>query len=85
MSGLSFSLINPTDDDTKIIEKNVPVVPTKITAAELNTNESLEGTFVSMDGLTVESVYTTESDTSSDGAMTLTCKTADGKRSPSAR
>lgn len=79
VSGLSFSLINPTDDDTKIIEKNVPVVPTKITAAELNTNESLEGTFVSMDGLTVESVYTTESDTSSDGAMTLTCKTADGE------
>lgn len=79
VSGLSFSLINPTDDDTKIIEKNVPVVPTKITAAELNTSESLEGTFVSMDGLTVESVYTTESDTSSDGAMTLTCKTADGE------
>ena len=78
VSGLSFSLINPTDDDTKIIEKNVSVVPTKITAAELDTNESLEGTFVSMDGLTVESVYTTESDTSSDGAMTLTCKTADG-------
>lgn len=78
VSGLSFSLINPTDDDTKIIEKNVSVVPTKITAAELDTNESLESTFVSIDGLTVESIYTTESDTSSDGAMTLSCKDADG-------
>lgn len=79
VSGLSFSLINPTDDDTKILEKNVEVVPTEITADDLNTNETLENTFVKVKGLTVESIYTTESDTSSDGAMTLSCKTADGK------
>lgn len=37
-------------------------------------------TTVSMKNLTVERVYTTESDTSSDGAMTLTCKAADGTK-----
>lgn len=78
VSGLSFSLINPTDDDTKILEKNVEVVPTEITASELDSSESLESTFVKMTNLTVESIYTTESDTSSDGAMTLRCKDKDG-------
>jgi len=79
VTGLSFSLINPTDDDTKILEKNVEIVPTQITADELDSNETLENTFVSMTDLTVVDIYTTESDTSSDGAMTLTCKDKDGK------
>ena len=37
------------------------------------------GTSLSMNNLTVVDVYTTDSDTKSDGAMTLTCETADGK------
>ena len=80
VSGLSFSLIDPTDNDTKILEKNVEVKPTEITADELLTNDSLESTYVSMKGLTVKGVYTTDNpSSSSNGAMTLTCESADGK------
>ena len=78
VSGLSFSLINPTDDDTKIVEKDVPVVPTNITAEELSSNETLENTFVKIDNIKVNSAYTTVSTTSSDGAMTLRCTDKDG-------
>ncbi|MBO4422477.1 MAG: thermonuclease family protein [Clostridia bacterium] len=79
VSGLSFSLINPTDDDTKILEKDVEIKPTLITADGLNNNETLENTFVRLEGLTVKSIYTTQSTTDSNGAMTLTCTSADGK------
>ncbi|MBO4326445.1 MAG: thermonuclease family protein [Clostridia bacterium] len=81
VSGLSFSLINPTDDDTRIIEKDVEFHPTLITANDLLTNDTLENTFVRLENLTVTSVYTTKNNgaTASDGAMTLTCKSADGK------
>ena len=77
VSGLSFSLINPTDDDTKILEKDVAVKPTLISAKDLNENETLENTFVRLENLKVTSIYTTQSTTDSDGAMTLTCD-ADG-------
>ena len=79
VSGLSFSLINPTDDDTQILEKDVEVKPTLITADELLANETLANTFVRMENLTVKSIYTTKSTTDSNGAMTLTCTSADGK------
>lgn len=79
VSGLSFSLINPSDDDTKILEKNVPITPTAITADDLLTNEAFENTFVELKNLFVKKVYTTTSETSSSfGAMTLTCD-CDGK------
>lgn len=80
VSGLSFSLIDPSADDTKILEKNVEVKPTEITADELLTNDSLENTYVYMRGLTVTSIYTTDNpSSSSNGAMTLTCESEDGK------
>ncbi len=79
VSGLSFSLINPTDDDTKILEKNVEIKPTLITANDLNNNETLENTFVRLENITVTDIYTTQSTTQSDGAMTLTCRSADGE------
>lgn len=79
VSGLSFSLINPTDDDTKILEKDVEVKPVLITADDLNHNETLENTFVRLEDLKVQSIYTTQSTTDSNGAMTLTCTSADGK------
>ena len=78
VSGLSFSLINPTDDDTKILEKDVEIKPTLISADDLNNNETLENTFVRLENITVTSIYTTQSTTASDGAMTLTCRSADG-------
>ncbi len=80
VSGLSFSLIDPSPDDVLIIEKNVVFAPTLITADDLLTNEYLEATYVTMEALEVTSIYTTTSDeSSSKGAMTLTCKTADDK------
>ena len=80
VSGLSFSLVNPKDDDTQVLEKNVEIVPTVISAEELLTNTSLENTFVKLDGLYVDKVYTTTNETSSSfGAMTLTCKCGDEK------
>lgn len=79
VSGLSFSLINPTDDDTKILEKDVVTEPALITADDLNNNETLENTLVRLNDLKVVSIYTTHSTTDSDGAMTLTCTSQDGK------
>ena len=79
VSGLSFSLIDPTDDDTKILEKDVKIAPVVISADELNNNETLENVLVRLENITVTSIYTTQSTTASDGAMTLTCRSADGK------
>lgn len=80
VSGLSFSLIDPLPDDVIIVEKNVAFTPTLISADDLLENEYLEATFVTMENLTVTSIYTTTSaDSSSQGAMTLTCQTEDQK------
>lgn len=79
VSGLSFSLINPTADDTKILEKDVAVTPVTITAAQLTNDATLENTFVRMENLRVSRIYTTTSDTTSNGAMTLTCTTSAGE------
>lgn len=79
VSGLSFSLINPTDDDTKILEKDIKTEPVLISADDINNNETLENVLVRLENLTVTSIYTTQSTTQSDGAMTLTCRSADGK------
>ncbi|MBR5055780.1 MAG: hypothetical protein IKX03_01135 [Bacteroidales bacterium] len=80
VSGLSFSLINPADDDVQILEKDVDISPVLITADELNGEDSPENVLVRMEGIKVKSVYTTTNETSSSkGAMTLTCETRDGK------
>ena len=80
VSGLSFSLINPADDDVQIIEKDVDVAPVPITAEELGGDDVPENVLVRMEGIKVKSVYTTTNETSSSkGAMTLTCETRDGK------
>lgn len=70
-----------------------PAYNTPITAEKLNSTVQLEvdeekktfkysdvtlGTSLSIANLTVTKIYTTESDTKSDGAMTLTCKTSNG-------
>ena len=79
VSGLSFSLISPEKDDVKILEKNVEIVTTTITADDF-TNPDIEDVLVEMHDITVTSVYTTKNEeSSSKGAMTLTCKTQDGK------
>jgi len=78
VSGLSFSLINPTADDTKVLEKDLEVVPTLITADKLLGDPTIEFTYVRLENIKVNSAYTTSSDTSSDGAMTLYCTSADG-------
>ncbi len=81
VSGLSFSLIDPLPDDTKILEKNVEVRPTLITADEFAENATLESTLVCMRDLTVKSIYTTDNPgSSSNGAMTLTCEDSEGKK-----
>ena len=50
-------------------------------AVEYRSAELMLATSVSIDGLEVESIYTTTSDSSSQkGAMTLTCKAADGTK-----
>ena len=53
--------------------------PALITADDLNNNETLENTLVRLNDLKVVSIYTTHSTTDSDGAMTLTCTSQDGK------
>lgn len=80
ISGLSFSLIDPRADDVQILEKGLEVHPTPVTASDINNNETLENTFVSISNLRVERIYTTTDPSSSSvGAMTLTCKTAEGE------
>lgn len=79
VSGLSFSYFNPTADDTKILAENIEVDPVAITYQQLTEDQSREFTYVQYGPLTVTSIYTTQSDTSSDGAMTLTCRTQDGE------
>lgn len=79
VSGLTFSLINPTADDTKILEKDVEIKPTLITADDLTNNPTLENTFVRLENLKIVDIYTTHSTTDSNGAMTLTCRTPDNK------
>ena len=80
VSGLSFSLIDPGKDDVKIIRKGAEIVSTPITADQLNDNPDFEDVLVEMSDLKVTSVYTTTNEESSSyGAMTLTCKSQDGK------
>lgn len=78
VSGLSFSLIDPRKDDTKILESGVDVDYTVISGKELNENYYLEDLLIKMENVKVVDVYTTK-DGKSEGAMTLTCKASDGE------
>ena len=80
VSGLSFSLINPSGDDVQIIEKDVKTEPVLITADDLKGEDIPENVLVRIENIKVQSIYTTTNETSSSkGAMTLTCLTGDGK------
>jgi len=80
VSGLSFSLINPTPDDVQILEQDVVIEPEIITADKLNNDPTLENTYVRMNNVKVKSIYTTTNESSSSkGAMTITCSSEDQK------
>ena len=80
VSGLSFSLINPSDDDVQILEKDVAIDPVLITADDLSGEDVPENVLVRIENIRVQSIYTTTNETSSNkGAMTLTCLTQDNK------
>lgn len=66
---VQMTVITGTDEDGNDVEEEKT-----FTLAEL-----INGATISMDGLTVTSIYTTTSTTDSNGAMTLTCTTADGQ------
>ena len=79
VSGLCYYAMRPNyKDNIVILSTGNEVEPTEISFATLQTRQQdLLSTFVSAKDLTVTSVYTTESTTTSDGAMTLTCKDSD--------
>lgn len=81
VSGLSYHRMDPDyEGSMKLLEKDQEVVAHEIDYAELSANSNaLMSTYVEMKQLTVKSVYTTSStDSTSNGAMTLTCKDANG-------
>ncbi|MBQ8287685.1 MAG: thermonuclease family protein [Clostridia bacterium] len=96
VSDISYNVRHPDDpNNIKLISEGNSGAYTETTAETFNSQVTLTvgeeqktfpyaelalGTSVSMKGLTVKSVYTTTSETDSDGAMTLTCEDAAGNR-----
>ena len=81
VSGLSYHRMDPDyEGSMKLLESEQEVVAHEISAAKLaEDGEALQATYVEMKQLTVKSVYTTSStETTSNGAMTLTCQDANG-------
>lgn len=79
VSGLSYMATMPNYKyNSKLISEGNEVVPTIVTADEVNNGASILSTNVKMENLTVTDVYTTK-DGASKGAMTLTCETEDNK------
>ena len=78
VTGLNFSLINPGENDTQVIETGIEVNPTLITGAELFTREYLENTLILIEDLVVSDDYWTTKEGSSAGAITLKCTAPDG-------
>ena len=79
VSGLTYMQFQPNYKyNSKLISEGHDVVPTEITADELNDGEMLLSTNVCMNNLKVVEAYTTKNGDSK-GAMTLTCKTSDDK------
>ena len=79
VSGLTYMEFRPDYKyNSKLISEGHEVVPTEITADQLNSGNNFLSTNVVMNGLEVIDVYTTKNGESA-GAMTLTCKTSDNK------
>ena len=94
VSDISYNVRHPDDpNNIKLISEGGSAAYTETTVPTFNSQVTLEvgdekktfsyaelalGTSVTMKGLTVKSVYTTTSETDSDGAMTLTCQDAEG-------
>lgn len=73
-------LLTSKVDNIKVIEEAKPTTPTEIDGDDLvTTNKNIKFNLVSLKGLKVKSVYTTTTETSSNGAMTITCEDANGK------
>ncbi|MGM9647754.1 MAG: thermonuclease family protein [Eubacteriales bacterium] len=95
VSDISYEVRHPDDpDNIKLISESNSGAYTETSIETFNSSVTLTvgdeqktfpyaqlalGTSVSMKGLVVKSVYTTTSDTDSNGAMTLTCQDASGK------
>ena len=92
ITGLFYNPYNPSAPESmEILSKGNEVVPTPVSADQLSATpdeqydnmakgDLIESTYVSMNNLTVTKVYTTESSkVTSNGALTLTCKTSDNK------
>ena len=79
VSGLTYMEFRPDYKyNSKLISEGHDVVPTEISADELNNGSKILSTNVQMNGLEVVDVYTTKNGESA-GAMTLTCKSTDNK------
>ncbi len=95
VSDISYDVRNKQDpNNIQLISQGHSGVYTETTVETFNSSVTLTvgeeektfpyaqlalGTSVTMKGLTVTDVYTTVSETDSDGAMTLTCRDANGK------
>jgi DNA/RNA endonuclease YhcR with UshA esterase domain len=73
-------LLTSKVDNIKVIEEYKEPVPTVITGADIVTSDkNLKFNYVKLENLQVTNVYTTTNDqSSSKGAMTITCKDANG-------
>ena len=92
LTGLSYHRMNPDyEGSMKLLEKNVEYAPIDVTADDITGNTAnnnwlekgdlLQSVYAKFSGLTVQSVYTTSStDSTSNGAMTLTCVDENGKQ-----
>ena len=82
LSGLTYFKMRDHNDNLRVL-KDVEIIPNVITVAETKDEtkaNQLLATYCKVENLTVNSVYTTESDTSaSKGAMTLSCTDASGE------
>lgn len=80
VTGLNFSSINPTKDDTTILEKGIEVQPTILVGKDIETREYIENTLVKMENLVVDEEIWTTQEGASKGAMTLDVTAPDGTK-----
>lgn len=80
VTGLNFSLINPGENDTQILESGIKVEPTLIIGKDITTREYLENTLIKIEDLVVSDDYWTTQEGASRGAITLKCTAPDGSQ-----